>query len=326
MDLKDFKPTTFSGARDQEFKPWRKRFLTYANLQVPGFRAALEWSEKRESEVTPQDLAGLGWARAAEADPALWDFLSLMTSEDALAIVEKVKTQGFEAWRLIHKRFAPSGGRHELKKMLSVFKRVPCKSLKEIPRALDDLEKDIASYNRSTGFTFPEEWKLPMLLEVMPASHRQEIELRYTLGAHANYSHVAKEVLAYANDSRFAQMDRRDPNAMDLDQLRETRRFQEAAANAEAELADLKDDLAAAAAASAAEPGLYSNEEWVDWLGKKGSKGSGKGKGGGKGAARGAPRRQEPAPATAHATLSRLLHCRARRTQGSVTGATKEGT
>ena len=93
MDLKDFKPTTFSGARDQDFKPWRKRFLTYANLQVPGFWAALEWSEKREGEVTPQDLAALGWARAAEADPALWDFLSLMTSEDALAIVEKVKTR-----------------------------------------------------------------------------------------------------------------------------------------------------------------------------------------------------------------------------------------
>ena len=155
VDLKDFKPTVFSGTRDQDFKPWRKRFLTYANLQVPGFRAALEWVEKRETEITDATISELGWVRSGEASPALWDFLSLMTSEDALAIVEKVKTRGFEAWRLIHKRFSPSGGRHELKKMLAVFKRTPCKSLKDIPRALDDLEKDISSYNRSTGFTFP---------------------------------------------------------------------------------------------------------------------------------------------------------------------------
>ena len=48
-DLKDFKPEHFSGKRDQDYKPWRKRFVTYLNMAFPGFRQALEWSEKYQS-------------------------------------------------------------------------------------------------------------------------------------------------------------------------------------------------------------------------------------------------------------------------------------
>ena len=51
MDVKDFKPQVLTGLRDQAYKPWRKFFLTYANSQCPGFRAALEWIERREGEI-----------------------------------------------------------------------------------------------------------------------------------------------------------------------------------------------------------------------------------------------------------------------------------
>ena len=43
MEVKDYKPSGFSGERDRDYKPWRKKFLTYLNLQAPGFREALEW-------------------------------------------------------------------------------------------------------------------------------------------------------------------------------------------------------------------------------------------------------------------------------------------
>ena len=157
IDVKDFKPTVFSGARDQDYKPWRKLFLTYANLQCPGFRGALEWVENRKTEIDDRAIAELNWPLSTEAGPKLWDFLSLMTKDDTQMIVESVKGRGFEAWRLIHERYAPKGGRHELSKMTQVFKRKQCKNIDELPRAVDDLEKDIRSYNKATGFSFPTE-------------------------------------------------------------------------------------------------------------------------------------------------------------------------
>ena len=42
MSAKDFKPQNFAGLKDLDFKPWRKKFMTYVNLQCPGFRTALE--------------------------------------------------------------------------------------------------------------------------------------------------------------------------------------------------------------------------------------------------------------------------------------------
>ena len=54
MSAKDFKPTNFSGLKDQDYKPWRKNFLTYVNLQCAGFRAALEWVEKRGGDIDAQ--------------------------------------------------------------------------------------------------------------------------------------------------------------------------------------------------------------------------------------------------------------------------------
>ena len=109
-DLKDFKPETFSGKRDQDYKPWRKKFLTYCNMQCPGFRAALNWVEKLDTAVDDAALQRLAWDKTAEANPKLWDFLTLVCTDDALALVESVKEQGLEAWRLLHKRFASTGG------------------------------------------------------------------------------------------------------------------------------------------------------------------------------------------------------------------------
>ena len=62
-DLKDYKPDKFSGKRDSEYKAWRKRFLIYVNMQCPGFRAALQWVEKRDTPIDAQAIATLAWEK-----------------------------------------------------------------------------------------------------------------------------------------------------------------------------------------------------------------------------------------------------------------------
>ena len=76
-----------------------------------------------ETAVDDAALQRLAWDKTAEANPKLWDFLTLVCNDDALALVESVKEQGLEAWRLLHKRFAPTGGRHELNKMANMLRR-----------------------------------------------------------------------------------------------------------------------------------------------------------------------------------------------------------
>ena len=83
MSAKYSKPHNFSGMKDQEYKGWRKKFLTYVNLQCPGFRTVLEWVEKRQEEIDAVALGQLNWTYAAEADPKLGDFLSMTTSDNA---------------------------------------------------------------------------------------------------------------------------------------------------------------------------------------------------------------------------------------------------
>ena len=73
-DLKGFKPDGCSSKRDQDYKPWRKRFPTYCNMQCPGLSAALNWVEKLDIQVDDAALQRLAWDKAAETNPKCGTF------------------------------------------------------------------------------------------------------------------------------------------------------------------------------------------------------------------------------------------------------------
>ena len=58
----------------EAFKPWQKRMKAFCNSKRTGFRKALEWAEKQDTEIF--DVSGSGWDHAEAADPKLHDFLS----------------------------------------------------------------------------------------------------------------------------------------------------------------------------------------------------------------------------------------------------------
>ena len=60
-----------------------------------------------------------------------------------MRIVDKHPDQGFEAWRQLKLRYSPDGGRLELYRIESLFAKKPCKSLSEVPAAIDLLERDL---------------------------------------------------------------------------------------------------------------------------------------------------------------------------------------
>ena len=194
----------------------------------------------------------------------------------------------FEVCRLLHKRFAPSGGRHELSRITNILTREQCSNLSQLPRAVDDLESDFRKYNARTGHTFPLEWRLPLLLQTLPQSHKDELELKYCMG-NRDYETMSSDVVAFAKDRRFAQAEKRDPNAMMVDNLEKMAREAE-----EARTQWDEDDE------------HYTPEEWdayredirsrvdesLSYMGSR--KGAGKGKGERKGKGKGDNRSSSP--------------------------------
>ena len=101
---------------------------------------------------------------------------------DALVIVEHYDGQGFESWRQLSRRFSPSGGQYELDMMSRLMSPKKATKLQELPGAILRFERDIRTYESRTGRRFPEEWKSPTFLRILPDCHREELVRRFQMG------------------------------------------------------------------------------------------------------------------------------------------------
>ena len=80
---------------------------SYTNAQLPGYRQAIE-SRENLGKDSPVDRTVIdSWlsGKALEANCRLHDMLMLVTSGEAIGIVESVPGRGLEAWRLLNVRF-----------------------------------------------------------------------------------------------------------------------------------------------------------------------------------------------------------------------------
>ena len=108
VSSKEFFGGCFSGTRGENFRSWAKLAKVFCNAQQSGFRKAIERIEAQEDEpVGIRAFEELRWEQAQDANVKLSDYLQVVTSEDALRIVERCLEQGFEAWRQFKKRYNP---------------------------------------------------------------------------------------------------------------------------------------------------------------------------------------------------------------------------
>ena len=218
LNLKHLEPKTFTGAKDDSYKSWAKKLKTYCNVRKEGFRAALEWCEKEENPVDLDVMQG-SWDWAKTGNAKFHDLLMNITSNDALLIVESVPERGFEAWRLLSRRYNPKSGTFELDRMLRLTNRKQCANLNELPAAVDQMEKDIRNYEARSANKFPEEWKMPLLIQLVPKAYKKEIEMKFQLGQR-DYAKLAAELTAFSNDARVReQFQERGQADMDVDNL-----------------------------------------------------------------------------------------------------------
>ena len=181
LDAKALQPDKYKGRRAEAFKPWARKLKAYCNAKRGGFRKALEWAEKQQQEIT--DLSGCPWPDAQLADSKLHDFLLMTLEEDAQVLVEtpELECRGFEAWRMLCLRYDPQGGQYELDAMMALMNLTAVKDIVALPGAISRFERDIKLYESRSGRAFPEEFKVPTFLKLLPASHAREFKLKFAM-------------------------------------------------------------------------------------------------------------------------------------------------
>ncbi len=195
VDLKSNEPKKFAGQDSEDVKVWAKAVRSWCNVKRRGFRVALEWAEiQPEALTTAEALAQIGSAfpDVTEADSELYELLTILCVGDALVLVERTKDRGFDAWRRLHARYNPKGGRFELDSMTKLLTRERCTSVAQIPAAVDKFEKEIAAYEIRSNNPFPPEWKTPILLKMLPKKEADELNMKFGLGE--NGLHQARHV------------------------------------------------------------------------------------------------------------------------------------
>ena len=272
--VKNLEPDILVGNDDKtihvRYKRWARRLKGYCEACETGFRKILDWAEAEHDKIGNDSLALSEWTQTAVANAQLYNLLILVTTEEALTIVEKSPDQGFEAWRALKQRYNPTGGKFELDRLTMMFSRKPCSRVEEVPAAADKLEKDIRHYDETNRNPMPDEMKVVLLLKMLPEKYKEDIELKFSLGER-NYQKMLRSIVGYSNDQRVSAQRSRNSCDMDVDNLAKTcNEHNNVPRYTEEEWGNFQTYNA-------------ENNEYIDYMGKKGAYGKGGKKGKGKG-------------------------------------------
>ena len=254
IDTKSMGPKKFDGKADSPFRAWAKAVRTYCNASKPGFRKYLRWIESQTQEIDGRLLMGFTWEHKEAASDALYDFLLAHTTDDAKRLVElQPDENGPEAWRQLSLRYDPIGESYVFDTIGSLMKVPRCKQLTDLPAALTNWERaQNTFYERTGGQAIPQEWKLPILFDIIPASILSEIKIKhkYTQGFDKTYEGFSKLLIEMAHEKHYDRRAAkgRGESDMDVDAL-----AAEKAENQAAENEDYDENRE------------YTEAEWLDW-------------------------------------------------------------
>ena len=265
VNTKTFEGGKFSGGIKESFKAWAKKIKIFLNAQHRGMRQALDTSEEATAKVVVADIKGLDRQFAVEANEMLYDFLMTFTSEEALRVVEPYVGEGFEAWRQMKLRYTLVGGTTAVDRTMRLFSKKACRSLAELPAAIDVLDKELRADEEESGHKMPDHTKLALLVRLFPEKDEKDMKHRWVHGQ-KDFNKVRADILAMAVNERL-EVTHRGVKDMEVDAL----------------------------AGEPVEEESWTAKEWLEWIQEEeqldymakgkygGKKGGGKGKGKGKG-------------------------------------------
>ena len=102
------------------------------------------------------------------------------TNEEALRVVEPLTNDGFEAWRHLKFRYMMTGGMIEVDRVVRLFVRKACRSVTELPVAIDILDRELKHDEETSGHRQPDHTKIALLVQLFPEADQKELKHRYS--------------------------------------------------------------------------------------------------------------------------------------------------
>ena len=285
IDLKTMAPKKFSNRPEEIFKSWATDVRSHCNAARPGFRKFLKWVEAQTEPINDHMLASIDWRYKQAASEVMSDFLIGFTAGEVKCLVELQDYNGLEAWRRVVLQYDPIGESYVIDQMASLMEVRQCSNLTELPAAINKWERMHINYQeKSGGNRFPDEWRIPILMKMIPKANIDEVKLKhkYAQGVDKTYAGFTRILIELANEKRYDNRNKtRGKDDMDVDALaRQKREDQRQGDDDEYGPADEDDDEY-----DEEECREYADwlQEEISWLGAKGKGKKGKGKGKGKG-------------------------------------------
>ena len=175
--IKTMKPPMFRGSADN-FQNWAKKAKNYFDANCDGLRDALEKIEFSKERVDEMTVESLGFDDTARIDKKLNQFLLAYTDAAAMTSVKNAHGSRFEAWRKLTAEYDPMSTQAGFSKMGHLMSPTKAKTEHDISMRVEQWEAEERKYNDRTRTKIPEDWRLEILVGMLPTPLEDEFRMR----------------------------------------------------------------------------------------------------------------------------------------------------
>ena len=207
-------PGKFKGAGppddSSEYETFSRQLKAYLSLQAPRFQDLMEAAEQSAAPVgLPTDPADQTLARQ------LQNFLILLCTDKASRVVCRNDSDinGFESWRRLYVRYAPSKRVKYLGHMQTILKfRFSDANLEQ---DLNDWEAEIEKYERGSGQIVSDDVRVGVLMSNTPSKIQEHLQLN--TGLDSTYSEVRGIIMNYCKTRQLVKKKNSHTSSDDMD-------------------------------------------------------------------------------------------------------------
>ena len=212
-DLRLPPPKSFSGTlegskSEAEFELYSKHLKAFMNLKDPRLKTLMKDAESAPGPIgLPHD----------EKDKALAAYfqsvLTLTTSDKAARVIHREDDDnGFESWRRLYVRYAPS---KRVRYLGSIQKILSWKfSEANLEQEISDWCQEIERYEADTKATIPDDIKIGILMSSTPSTIQQHLQLNTSLTT--KFSEVYDIILNFCKTRRLTKHPKHVDDPMDI--------------------------------------------------------------------------------------------------------------
>jgi hypothetical protein len=182
VDVKGIgKPSSFA-SDSKQFSAWRFKLGNFLEGIMSGMREALEWAQDQDIMIESDKLEQVEviippGADAKDAGRQLYAVLAQLCEGEALDLVQNVESaNGWEAWRVLAKRFDPQGAGRR-RNVMSQLIQPGSYDVRELNSAMNKWEEKVRLYEKRSGTKLPEDMKSAILTEMTKGSLKEHLIL-----------------------------------------------------------------------------------------------------------------------------------------------------